>query len=151
MGLRKNFTEYMSIKMTNSIKGFFLCMVFFSHIWTYTDFSHPYLEYPYQVIRQITGQCIVAMFLFYSGYGIMESVKAKGRSYIDRIPTRRFFKVLLQFDCAVILFWIYRYMSGSRYGFRKMLMTFLGGGKYWKQQLVYFLRVMVVCFYFLRI
>lgn len=129
LGLRRANGEerdYMSINMTNSIKGFFLCMVFFSHIQGYTSFSEPYLDSSYQMIRKITGQCIVTMFLFYSGYGIMESIKRKGHDYVKRIPLQRFLKVLLQFDCAIILFWIYRYITGVHYDVRKMLLTFVG-------------------------
>lgn len=118
--------DYMSIELTNSIKGFFLWMVFLSHIWTYTNFSNSYLDSPYQLIRRLTGQCIVTMFLFYSGYGIMESIKKKGKNYIHKIPIYRFFNVLLQFDCAIILFWIYRYLINTRYSPKTILLTFIG-------------------------
>lgn len=129
MGLKKvngNKIDYMSIDMANNIKGIFLCMVFFTHIWTYTDFVHPYLDAPYQQIRKITGQCIVAMFLFYSGYGIMESIKKKGKSYVRNIPVHRFLRVLLQFDCALALFFAYRYITGSRFGIKKIILTLIG-------------------------
>lgn len=128
-GLRRadnNERDYMSVNMTNSIKGFFLRMVFLSHIWSYTDFSYP-LDHMYQkLIREKTGQCIVTMFLFYSGYGIMEAIKRKGQAYIDKIPVRRFLNVLLQFDCAILLFLLYRYVTGERYGLKKLLLTFVG-------------------------
>lgn len=130
VGLRKadvNERDYMSVKLTNSIKGFFICMVFFSHIWGYTDFSHPYLDGLYQrFIRGRMGQCVVTMFLFYSGYGVMESVKRKGQTYLSAFPIQRIVKVLLQFDCAIALFWTYRYWTGVQYGFKKMLLTLIG-------------------------
>ena len=116
----------MSIDMTNSIKGFFLCMVFFSHIWTYADFLHPYLDAPYQLVRRMTGQCIVAMFLFYSGYGIMESIEKKGLSYVKSIPVHRFLKVLLLFDSALAFFFGYRYLTGSQFGLKKIILTLIG-------------------------
>lgn len=109
---------YMSVEMTGSIKGFFLVMVFFTHIWTYTEFSNAYLDRPYQVLRQI-GQCIVVMFLFYSGYGVMESIKGKGQAYVRQLPRQRFLKVLLQFDCAMFLFLACRYLEGARYSLKK--------------------------------
>lgn len=129
-GLRKagvGKRDYMSVNMTNGIKGFFLGMVFLSHIWGYTDFCHPYLDGLYQrFIRARTGQCIVVMFLFYSGYGVMESVKRKGEAYIDAFPVQRILRVLLQFDCVIMLFWFYKYLTGARYGLKKMLLTFAG-------------------------
>ena len=118
--------DYMSLNMTNSIKGVFLCMVFLSHICGYADFFNLYLDRPYQMVRRITGQCIVAMFLFYSGYGIMESIKAKGINYVNKIPRHRFAKVLLQFDAAIALFWLYRYITGAQYGVKKMILNFIG-------------------------
>lgn len=121
-----NERDYMSVKMSNSIKGFFLCMVFFSHICGYTDFSHPLLDNPYHIIRRVTGQCIVTMFLFYSGYGIMESIKKRGQNYVKAFPIQRFLRVLLLFDCAILLFLIYRYLTGVHYPVKKLILTFLG-------------------------
>jgi len=119
--------DYMSVRMTNSIKGIFLCMVFFSHIWTYTDFSHPYLDGLYQqLVKRRMGQCVVTMFLFYSGFGIMESIKKRGQAYVERMPVQRFLKVLLLFDSAIIFFWIYRVITGAHYSIKKMLLTFIG-------------------------
>lgn len=118
--------DYMSVKMTNSIKAIFLCMVFLAHIQGYADFSHPYLDGPYQFVRRVMGQCIVAMFLFYSGYGVMESVKRKGQSYVEKFPVQRLLKVLLQFDTAVLLFWLYRRLTGRHTGIGKMLLSLIG-------------------------
>lgn len=118
--------DYMSIETTNNVKGFFLWMVFLSHIWTYTDFSNSYLDSSYQSIRNLTGQCIVTMFLFYSGYGVMESIKKKGEDYIHKIPIYRFLRVLIQFDCAIILFWIYKYSIGIHCNTKTMLLAFIG-------------------------
>lgn len=118
--------DYMSANMTNSIKGFFLIMVFLSHIYGYTDFNNTYLDVPYQTIRKITGQCIVTMFLFYSGFGMMESIKKKGENYINAIPFKRFLNVLFQFDTAVICFWIYRVLiQGNHYSAKHMILTFV--------------------------
>lgn len=128
LGLRReNGSEqgYMSVGMTNSIKGIFLCFVFFSHIYGYREFSHPILDAPYDFFRK-TGQCIVVMFLFYSGYGVMESVKKKGQSYVNGIPIQRILKVLLQFDAAICIFWLYRTITGTYYDVKTMLLTFVG-------------------------
>ena len=141
-------TDYMSIKMTNNVRGIFLCMVFLSHIWTYADFVHPYLDSPYQMFRKVTGQCIVAMFLFYSGYGIMESIKKKGEGYVKNIPVHRFLKVLLSFDCAVGLFLLYQFLAGSHYGIKKIFMLLIGwdsvGNSNWCFVALY---IYLYCFY----
>lgn len=63
---------------------------------------------------------------FYSGYGVMESVKRKGEMYIRAFPAQRILKVLLQFEGAIALFWLYRYVTGTHYGLKKMLLTLVG-------------------------
>lgn len=130
IGLRKtdgDKYDYMSVNMTNSVKGFFIGLVFISHIWGYTEFSHPYLDVWYQrLIRGKMGQCVVAMFLFYSGFGVMESIKIKGQNYVNKIPIRRVLNVLLQFDCVILLFWLYRIYTGTHYGVKKMFLSFVG-------------------------
>lgn len=128
LGLRKEDgkeRDYMSVAMTNSIKGIFLCFVFFSHIYAYQEFSHPVFDAPYEFFRKM-GQCIVVMFLFYSGYGVMESIKKKGDSYVQGIPVQRVLKVLLQFDAAILIFWLYRLATGTHYDLKMMLLTFVG-------------------------
>lgn len=128
LGLRKTDNgarDYMSVGMTDSVKGFFLVLVFFTHIWTYTDFSNAYLDRPVAWIRQM-GQCVVVMFLFYSGYGVMESIQKKGQMYVKQIPIRRVLNVLFQFECAMGLFLVYRYASGAHYGWKKILLSLAG-------------------------
>lgn len=117
---------YLDIKRTNSIKGIFIVLVFLSHIVSGYATFNGVLDMPYLRIRKIMGQCVVSMFLFYSGYGIMESIQRKGQNYINKIPTHRFLKVLLQFDCAILFFLIYRYYTGNHIGLKRMILTFIG-------------------------
>ena len=53
------------------------------------------------------GQLMVVPFLFYSGYGIFESVKKNGVSYVLLFKKKRILKTLFHFDLAVILFLVY--------------------------------------------
>ena len=53
-----------------------------------------------------TSQLMVVMFLFYSGYGVMESIKKKKNDYIKSIPRHRVLNTLINFDIAVCLFLI---------------------------------------------
>ena len=117
--------EYMSVNMTNSIRGFFLLLVFISHIFGYREFTSPTFDVPYLFMRKL-GQCIVTMFLFYSGYGVMESVKKKGQAYVTGIPMQRVLKVLLMFDSAVFLFWLYRFFTDYKYSLTDLLLAFTG-------------------------
>ena len=39
----------------------------------------------------------MAMFLFYSGYGVYESIKRKGTPYIDNFSKNRLLKTFIEF------------------------------------------------------
>lgn len=69
---------------------------------------------------------VVVPFLFYSGYGIMESIKKKGTAYVKDIPKNRFFKVLLHLDIAVVLFLIVNFVFGKTYPVKRILLSFIG-------------------------
>lgn len=107
-GLKANLTEritdeYLSFDNTQSIKGIFILLVFFSHFNSYVTF-HNRWDSIYAGIVAFFGQMMVTLFLFYSGYGIMESIKKKNSAYINQMPKKRILATLIRFDIAVILF-----------------------------------------------
>lgn len=109
-GRSKAFNGYISKERTNSIKGIFILLVFFRHIDPYIKkegYSYDSVgDAAFSFILSSLGQLIVVMFLFYSGYGVMESIKKKGVSYISSFPKRRILTTLLNFDVAVCAFLI---------------------------------------------
>lgn len=86
------FQDYMSIEKTTSIKGIFIIIVLFSHFLGYVTLNDSVDQYAVKPIRFL-GQCMVTMFLFYLGYGIMESVKKKGIVYVKTMPKNRLFGI----------------------------------------------------------
>ena len=102
----KKYNEnYLDKKNTDAIKGIFLVFVFMSHFILY--------KIPLQKnwidsvgVKFITKleQLMVTMFLFYSGYGVMESIKRKGDDYIKSFPKKRILTTLINFDIAVLIF-----------------------------------------------
>ncbi len=96
------FSDYISLDKTTSVKGIFIMLVFFSHFNQYVTYSGK-LDIIYVKILAIVGQIMVVPFLFYSGYGIMESIKKKGMAYVNKIPKNRFFKVWLEYALSVVL------------------------------------------------
>ena len=93
---------------TTSIKGIFVLLVFLSHANNYLlsmpAYTADVLNQPYINFQSHLGQGVVVIFLFYSGYGVMESIKKKGALYVHAIPKRRILKTLLHFDIAVLLY-----------------------------------------------
>lgn len=117
--------DYISHSGTTAIKGIFVILVIFSHGTGYIDVSGKF-DVAYIKMQEHLDQMIVSMFIFYSGYGIMESIKKKGYAYIDTIPKRRFPQVLLNFDIAVVLFLILAATAGKFYSVGHILLSFIG-------------------------
>lgn len=102
------FGEYLEKTQCNAIKGIFILVVFMRHVVPYVveaGYEMPtLLDKGYYIINEQIGQLLVVMFLFYSGYGVMESIKRKGNDYVRNIPQRRVLSTFLNFDIAVTLF-----------------------------------------------
>lgn len=128
-GINEN---YLAMDRTNSIKGIFILLVFLSHarncISMLPSYSDDALNSIYDIFQNHLGQGVVVMFLFYSGYGVMESIKKKGNDYINSFPKNRFAKTLFNFDIAVILFIILDLCLGTlkNYSVPQVILSFIG-------------------------
>ena len=95
------FQDYMNLDNTNSIKGIFVWMIIFCHKMEYLNKKN----YIYIRLIKNLGQNIVAMFLFYSGYGIYESLKKKGTNYSSTLLVKAII-LFLESQIIIILFLI---------------------------------------------
>ena len=98
-GSNNFFNDYMDINTTNSIKGIFVWLIIFHHKTEYINHK----KYLYLNITRNLGQKIVSMFLFYSGYGIYESLKKKGKVYIITLPIKAFI-LFVKFQIILLFF-----------------------------------------------
>lgn len=121
---KEYFNDYISYDKSTSIKGIFILLVFFSHFNKYASYSR-FLDIAYFKIVGVVGQIMVVSFLFYSGYGVMESIKKKGADYVSSIPKNRVLKVFLQFIIATVLVVAVKYAVGENFNLKKILLTFL--------------------------
>lgn len=115
-------TDYMSPEKTSAIKGLFIFIVFFQHFNSYVDYSLP-IDKAYLKYFNMIGQCMVTLFLFYSGYGVMESIKKKQMSYVRRIPVGRVLGTLLPFDTAVVIFALISLATGGNITLKQFLLS----------------------------
>lgn len=125
------FSDYLSFDTTNAVKGVFIALVFIKHATPYIFnsgyvFDDSLLSRAFLFINLKVGQWIVAMFLFYSGYGIMESIKKKGVSYVCSVPRKRILTTLANFDIAVALFAIIALFLHKDYSLKTYLLSFTG-------------------------
>lgn len=121
----KFFNDYAGKKQTSTINGIFTILIFLSHSAQYITLNSA-LDRPYLTIRNLLGQLVVTSFLFFSGFGIMESISKKGTDYVKQIPKNRFFKVWYHFAIALIPFIILSFIFEKHYPITHILLSFTG-------------------------
>lgn len=120
-----NTAEYLSMDSTNTVRGFFIMLVFLSHFMQYYTYKNS-IDILGGNISRTLGQMIVVMFMFYSGYGVCESVKRKGNGYVKSFPKNRVFKTLLHFDIAMLIYYILSLALKLDYSPSRVLLALIG-------------------------
>ena len=125
------YSDYLSFDTTNAVKGIFIALVFIKHATPYIFkssyvFDDSILSRAFLFVNAEVGQWIVAMFLFYSGFGIMESIKKKGISYVHSIPRKRILTTLVNFDIAVVIFAVIALLLHNDYSLMVYLLSLTG-------------------------
>lgn len=100
------FTDYMDPVYTTAIKGVFILLIFLTHGEQYLTLTDSLPDRIYGLFRIGLGQSVVTAFFFYSGYGMMQSLKRKGEPYLQAFPRMRILKTLVHFDLPVLLYLI---------------------------------------------
>lgn len=112
-----NFNRALSKEQTTCINGIFVLFVFLSHFGQYENM-------PWNRLLLAIGQLMVAPFLFYSGYGIMEQIQRRGIVYIDSMPRKRILKFYIHFCMALFLYLILSFLLGKDYSFIRIALSF---------------------------
>ena len=120
---------YISKDRTNVIKGVFILLVFLSHIKVFiNDAGYESKGIGDNVFYSILGnigQLMVVMFLFYYGYGVMESIRRKGLTYVKAMPKHRVLNTLVNFDIAVCVFLLVDILIGKEVTVWQFLLSLL--------------------------
>ena len=122
-----NNTEWITRKQTTSIKGFFILLVFFSHIRVYFtgDFEGEWSYRYYNWFLSELSQLMVTMFLFYSGFGIMESYQKK-KSYLNRFVFRRVFLTWIHLVFGLLLYVLMNIAFHFSYSAKEYVFCWIG-------------------------
>ncbi|MBO5359830.1 MAG: acyltransferase family protein [Clostridia bacterium] len=120
-----NTKEYLSMDSTNAVRGVFILLVFLSHMMQYYVYTEE-IDVLGGAVSRALGQMIVVMFMFYSGYGIGESVKRKGPAYIKSFPVNRVLKTWLHFAIGVFIYYIISLILGLKYPASQVWLAFIG-------------------------
>lgn len=118
-------TDYLSKESTTAINGIFVFLVFLCHAIGYVKVE-PTVDVQWTTMHSYMGQLVVVPFLFFSGYGIMCSIKAKGSAYVKGMFKKRFLPLLLHFDIAVFLYFLLNLIFIKKdYSLKDTLLAFL--------------------------
>ena len=124
------YEDYLVKERCDAIKGVFILLVFLGHVMMVVKNSgygfNNVLDQEALKVFADMGQLVVAMFLFYSGYGVMRSFRIKGDEYLASYPKRRLLTVLVNFDIAVCCFIALTWVMGGTISIPKVLLSFIG-------------------------
>ncbi len=120
---KKGNRDYLSKNNTSCVKGLFILIVFYSHFLSYTEVNLS-KDFIMSDIRMFLGQLMVTLFLFYSGYGVFESIKTK-KDYIKKMPKNRIFKTWLHFIIVVFIFLIIDIVFKENFSIKRILLSFI--------------------------
>lgn len=110
---------------TDSIKGIFIFIVLLSHLRDYITLSGSIPDTLYRSFFSLIGQLMVALFLFYFGYGCYESFKKK-ENYLRGFLKKRVLKTLFNFAAALLLYVLVNAIFHIRFSTKEYLLCWTG-------------------------
>ena len=110
---------------TVTINGICTVFIFLSHSTQYWSLSSQFFDQLYKHVQNIHNQWVVAPFLAFSGYGVMISI-LNNKSYLQSFPYKRILKTLINFDVAVLLYWVIGISIGNNFSAPTVALAFLG-------------------------
>lgn len=107
--------DYLSIETGNSFRGLFAIVVVFHHLSQRTSTG--------LLFRYFTevGYLAVAVFFFFSGYGLQKSYITKGINYRKGFLFRRLPSVLAPYIIATALYWFQNFRRGVSYSTKDII------------------------------
>ena len=117
--------EYLSKNQTTMIKGIFAVIIFFSHSLQYVQISSSFMDVSFQLILRMIGQLMVAVFFFYSGYGIYYSYMNK-KDYLNGFLFKRVGMTWFHFFVALCFYFVLNLVLGIEFSFKTHLLALTG-------------------------
>lgn len=115
--------DYFSKKQTDCLKGFLAICVILHHLYQRTNIiTNDYLG----CIFSDMGYLSVAVFLFISGYGLMQSYKVSREEYSDTFLSARIIPFYSECIFTILIYIIFYALQGS-FDIKKIALSFLFG------------------------
>lgn len=147
--LKGFYTDYASRDQSRAINGICISLILLSHTFAKVGVADMF-DAAYEPVRVFLGQFVVVPFLFYSGYGMMESLTKKD-GYLKSFPKKRYLKIALQFAVITLLYIAMHLALDSGYSATYMLLSFtgitsIGNGGWFILSTFYFYAVIILWF-----
>jgi len=144
------YNDYMDLKYTNPVKGIFVWLIILRHYYTYLKKKN----YLYIKILFYLGQKIVSLFLFYSGYGLFESITKKGINYVKALP-KKAYNIFINFQISLFFFFLSNLILGiklkiSRYFLSIIFLSTVGNSNWFAFTIITFYLYSYMSFIFIK-
>ncbi len=115
---------YITRERTCMINGFFIWFVFIRHMGDYFPSGVPSYDYVVYKLLMFLFQCVVATFLFYSGFGLMSSIRGRN-GYGKELMIKRFPTLWLYLAFAITVFLGVQAYYGVTYSVEHILQSYI--------------------------
>jgi len=123
-GSNSYYKDYMALENTSPIKGIFVWLIIMSH---YKNYYKSKSLYICNQIISCLGQKMVSLFLFYSGYGIFESIKRKGINYVNSLPKKSLI-LFIKFQLILLIFLLNNKLLGIKFNYKIYILSIIFKG-----------------------
>ena len=123
-GSNSYYKDYMALENTSPIKGIFVWLIIMSH---YKNYYKSKSLYICNQIISCLGQKMVSLFLFYSGYGIFESIKRKGINYVNSLPKKSLI-LYIKFQLILLIFLLNNKLLGIKFNYKIYILSIIFKG-----------------------
>ncbi len=110
---------------TLMINGIFTLLIFLSHCTQYFELNSSLMDALYGKFQTYHGQLVVTTFLAFSGYGVMYQL-SNNPNYLKSFVKNRVIKTLINFDIAVMLYYITGCILNKNYKLSTVLLSLIG-------------------------
>ena len=114
--------QYLSKENTSCLKGYFALCVLAHHLYQYSGIGRGTIT---GMCFQMMGYLSVAVFFFFTGYGLM--VSANKQNYIAQFPKKRILPFYLFYVLLIIIYGVYRFLLTKQLPIQHIVQSFLWG------------------------
>lgn len=120
--------SFYDMSNTNAVKGVFILLFFFCQIFPVISVAEagfsPICDMTAKSFIKNVGLLLVVMFLFYFGFGVMESIQSKGMTYVKSTSLKKILFSLANYDVAIVVFHAMNLFLGIHYLVRQYILSF---------------------------